>query len=244
MAGTVSVESFAEQVVQALGPRLVSLLLYGSVARGTHVPDRSDTNTLLICDAVDEALFAALAPAVRPWTRAGNPAPLIFTEQEWSASAHAFPIEYADAREAHRVLAGRDPWAGLSVRRDDLARQLEHELLGKLVRLRQACVALGGDRKALARVIGGSVPGFLAMLRATLRLAGDTPPAAAAALVRAAGTLIGFPAEGLAPLVTQSTGGPGLRLAAGDPLPAAYLAAVAHTAAFVNRFLEEGGDRP
>lgn len=244
MARTVNVERFADQVAQAIGPRLVSLLLYGSVARGTHVPDRSDTNTLLICDAVDEALFAALAPAVRPWTRAGNPAPLIFTEHEWRASAHAFPVEYADAREAHRVLAGRDPWAGLSVRRDDLARQLEHELLGKLVRLRQAYVALGAERKALGRVIGGSVPGFLAMLRATLRLAGDTPPPAAAALVRAAGTLIGFPADELAPLATQASGGPALRLAAGDPLPAAYLAAVARTAAFVNRFLEEGADRP
>src|SRR2546427_6939892 len=34
------------------------------------------------------------------------------------------------------VLAGRDPWRGIVVRRDDVRRQLEHELMGKLVRLR------------------------------------------------------------------------------------------------------------
>src|SRR5207245_11338973 len=70
-------EQFADGVSQALGGRLVSLLLYGSAASGTHVPGRSDVNTLLICDAVDEGLFAALEPALARWGRAGNPRPLI-----------------------------------------------------------------------------------------------------------------------------------------------------------------------
>ena len=70
------------------------------------------------------------------------------TQQEWQTSADAFPIEYEDMREAHRVLAGRDPWAGITVQRDHVRRQLEHELVGKLVRLRQAYAALGRDRRA------------------------------------------------------------------------------------------------
>src|SRR5438034_9843063 len=81
MASKLTVEQFAAEVARALGARLVALLLYGSWARGTHVPDRSDVNTLLICDTVDDALFAALAPAMRAWTRAGHPAPLILTER-------------------------------------------------------------------------------------------------------------------------------------------------------------------
>src|SRR6266576_6389790 len=121
-----TVEHFAHEVAGALGPRLVALLLYGSAARGTHVPDRSDVNTLLVCDGVDQALFDALAPLVRVWTRAGHPAPLILTEREWRESADAFAIEYEDMREAHRLLAGRDPWPGIRVDRDHLRRQLEH----------------------------------------------------------------------------------------------------------------------
>src|SRR6266699_1874770 len=105
-----TVERFAEAVAAALGDRLVALLLYGSAARGTHVPDRSDVNTLLICDAVDEDLFARLERPVRDWVKAGHPAPLILTEREWQTSADAFPIEYEDIREAHRLLAGRDTW--------------------------------------------------------------------------------------------------------------------------------------
>jgi len=122
-------------------------------------------------------------------------------------------------REAHRVLAGRDPWAGITVQRDHVRRQLEHELMGKLVRLRQAYVALRGDPKQLTQVIAGSAAGFFTMLRATLRLGGKTPPVAADALVREAAALIGFAPEGLGAVFQ----------------PDAYLAAVARTAEFVNR---------
>src|SRR5256884_2674231 len=235
MASQLTVEQFAAEVARALGKRLVALLLYGSWARGTQVPDRSDVNTLLICDAVDGALFDALAPVVGAWTRSGQPAPLILTEREWRESADAFPIEYQDMRDAYRLLAGRDPWSGIELDRGHLRRQLEHELMGKLVRLRQAYAALYGDPKQLARVIVGSAGGFFTMLRAVLRFAGRPAPASPAELVRSAAALIGFPAEGLAPLVHHATGGPVPRLRKGDPHGAAYLDAVARTADYVNR---------
>src|SRR5437899_700616 len=206
MASQLTVEQFAAEVAHALGARLVALLLYGSWARGTHVPDRSDVNTLLICDTVDDALFAALAPAMRAWTKAGHPAPLILTEREWRESADVFPIEYEDMREAHRLLAGRDPWSDIRVERDDLRRQLERELMGKLVRLRQAYAALWAEPKRLAGVIVGSAPGFFTMLRALLRLAGRPVPARPETLVGAEATMVGFTAAGLAPLTRQAEG--------------------------------------
>ena len=230
-----TVEQFAEEVTAALGPRLVALVLYGSAARGTDVPARSDRTTLLVCDAVDEDLFARLGRAVRSWTRAGHPPPIIFTEREWRESAEAFPIEYEDMRQHSRLLAGRDAWPASAVDRARVRWQLAHELLGKTVRLRQAYAALREDPKRLARALAGSAGGFLTMLRATLRLAGRTPPATADALVEEAGALVGFAPQALAALVAHSSGHRALTLARGDPLPAAYLEAVARTAEFVNR---------
>src|SRR2546422_1183854 len=109
MASKLTVEQFAAEVAHALGGRLVALLLYGSWARGTHVPDRSDVNTLLICDTVDDALFATLGPAMRAWTRAGRPAPLILTEREWREAAGAVPLANEDKPDPHPVLARRAP---------------------------------------------------------------------------------------------------------------------------------------
>src|SRR3989454_3703872 len=123
---------------------------------------------------------------MRDWTGAGQPAPLILTEREWRESADAFPIEYEDIRDAHRLLAGRDPWPGILIDRGHLRRQLEHELMGKLVRLRQAYAALHEDPKQLARVVVGSAGGFFTMLRAVLRLASRPVPALPADLVRSA----------------------------------------------------------
>lgn len=229
-----TVDALAKGLAAALGERLVTLLLYGSAARGSQVPERSDVNTLLLCDAVDEDLFTRLATPLDAWRRAGYAPPLILTEREWRTAADAFPIEYEDIREAHRLLAGRDPWEGISVRREDVRRQLEYELMGKLVHLRQAYAALRERPRQLTGVITGSAAGFFATLRAALRLGGAVPPAAPDTLVRDAAELMGFDAGGLAPLVAHASGGRALRLQRGDPLPPAYLSALARTAEYVN----------
>ncbi|HEV2749397.1 MAG TPA: hypothetical protein VGV12_02615 [Gemmatimonadales bacterium] len=226
MALKLTIDTLGDAVARALGTRLVTLLLYGSTARGTHVPSRSDVNTLLICDAVDDALFAALAPVMREWLRTGHLAPLIFTEREWRASGDVFSIEYEDIRQHHRLLAGRDPWSGIRIERADLRRQLERELMEKLVRLRQAYAALRDEPKQLSRVIVGSAGGFFTVLRAVLRLAGRTVPGASDALVREAAALVGFPAAELEPLARQEGNI--------ERLVPAYLAALARTAEYVN----------
>src|SRR3989442_694680 len=137
MASLVTTASFADAVARALGQRLVSLLLYGSAASGAHVPKRSDVNTLLICDVVDEGLFDALAPALRDWTRAGHPAPLIFTEREWRESADAFPIEYEGLPPHLRLLARCEPSPRLTPAPEPVRPPPSREALGKLTRPRQ-----------------------------------------------------------------------------------------------------------
>ncbi len=213
-----TLDGFAARVTDALGPRLATLLLYGSGARehraGTGEPDA--LNTLLIVDSVDADLFTRLAKPVREWMSAKHPPPLVLTDQEWRDSADAFPIEYEDIRAQHRMLAGRDPWRGITVQRAHVRRQLEQELMGKLMHLRQAFAAYWNTPKQLAAVVRETQSSFLTMLRTVLRLAGRSVPATPDALVRDAAALIGFAPDRL-------------------PEPAAYLDAVTRTAEYVNR---------
>jgi hypothetical protein len=209
-----TLDAFAAAVAAALGPRLTTLLLYGSAAREPHANPAAMNTLLIVTD--DGDFLGLLSGVMKDWTAAGHPPPIIMLEREWRQSADAFPIEYDDIRAAHRILAGRDPWVGIQVRREHARRQLEHELMGKLVHLRQAYVVDWHRPKRLADVVRGTRAGFLTMLRAVLRLAGRTPPADSAALVRDAALLIGFASDGL----TE---------------PAAYLDAVTRTAEYVNR---------
>ncbi len=133
------------------------------------------------------------------------------------------------------MLAGGDPWGGLAVRPADVRRQLEHELRGKLVRLRQAYAAFARDPARLTVVFTASVSGFLTMLRAALRLTGKEAPAAADALVRVAAGAMGFPRAALDAFVTHTQGGEPVRLAGRDPRATAYLTALARTVEFVDR---------
>lgn len=210
-----TLDAFTARVAEGLGPRLVTLLLYGSAARepGAGSREPGAMNTLLIVDRVDGDLFARLTAPVREWVSAKHPPPLILTEQEWRESTDAFPIEYEDMRDAHRVLAGRDPWHGIRIDRADVRRQLEQELVGKLMHLRQAFAAEWHSPKRLAAAVNATRSGFLTMVRAVLRLAGRRPPAAPEALVREAGALIGF---------------------SYSDEPVAYLDAVTRTAEYVN----------
>lgn len=241
MAKHTSIEEFGRSVAAALGERLVSLVLYGSAARAGDAGSRGGrrgrgggANTLLICDPVDPAVLTALEEPTTAWTRSGHPAPIILSIKEWRTSSDAFAIEYEDIRAAHRLIAGRDPWQGISVRREDVQRQLEQELMGKLVRLRQSYVAAAGDAGQLTALVAQSASGFFTMLRTLLRLADRAVPAEAESLLKAAGAAAGFAAEPLLPLADHLEGRTELELGKRDPLAAAYLAAVARTAAFVN----------
>lgn len=228
-----TLDALTARISAALGPRLVTFLLYGSTVRGDAGPD-ADSNTLLICDTADEELFAALEPAVADWVAAGQPAPLVVSEAEWRAASDAFAIEYWDIRDAHRVLAGGSPWDAITIDRADVRRQLEQELRGKVLRLRQGYLAARGDGRALENLIRATAAGWLAMLRAALRFAGREVPAAAADVVRSAAPVIGFAPEPVASLVAGARDRHDLGLAARDPRAAAYVAAVARTAEYVN----------
>jgi hypothetical protein len=237
-----TVEQFTESVRGALGSRLSSLVVFGAAARrGTA----DSVDTLAICDRVDQSLLTALAAAGRAWVKDGHPAPLVFGQAEWTASADAFAIEFSDLKAHHRVLAGRDPWVGVTIDNDDVRRQLEHELRGKVVRLRQAFLATSGEPALLGQAVLASVSGFLTMLRALLRLSGGQAPADRSALIAAAAAQVGtgFDAAAVTALALAARERRALKPAADDPQITAYLAAVTRTAEYVNGLPTRSGGR-
>ena len=226
---------FASRLEAALGDNLVALLLFGSAARGTHADGRSDLNVLVIVRDASVARLHAATPVLAEWAKGGEPAPLVFAEDEWRASADVFPIEVEDMREAHRVLAGRDPFEGLTTRRADLRRELEHELRGKVLRLRTEYAAAAADGQALGRLLVHSAGTFFVLFRATLRLRGGAPPVGHDALVRETAAAAGLEASAFDWLLAALGGKPPRTLEPYDPVAGKYVDAMEQLADFVNR---------
>ncbi len=217
-----------------LGQHLVSLVLYGSAARGDFSPGRSDVNLLVILDDASAATLRPIGPAVHGWVKAGHPPPLIFSQQGWHASTDVFPIEIEDMRQSHRVLWGGDPFVGLETSPADLRPELEREVMGKLLQLRAEYVASGPHPKALGALLANSAATFFVLFRAVLRLRGTVPPTAPRDLVQATAAVVGFDAAAFAWVLERLAGRKVRDLEQFDPVAEQYLAAIERLAAFVD----------
>jgi len=227
------VEEFATSLEQALGANLVSLLLYGPAVRveGPNIP----TTLLVVRDASPGAL-RSIEKTVGSWVKKGFPPPLIFSEREWSASTDVFPIEIEDMREAHRILRGTDPLDGIVTVKEDLRRELEREVRGKLLQLRTEFAATASDGKALGALLADSATTFFVLFRATLRLAGHTPPLDSDVLVKKTADLAGFDGTAFDWIRGKLAGRKQPNLKPYDPVGDRYVEQIEQLAHFVDAY--------
>src|ERR1043166_2454112 len=190
-----SLDNLVEQLRAVFGRELRSVVLYGSAAAGEHIPKRSDYNVLVIVDSLDLVHLRSLSATAGAWREAGNPAPLTFTWEEWLDSADIFPMEYADVLERHRILHGDPPFDGIRVSGADLRLQLEHEAMGKLLKLRQGVLEAGNDGARQVDLLAASLSTIMVIFRAVERLCGRVPSKDNAVLSTSVATAAGVDAQ-------------------------------------------------
>lgn len=163
-------QQLTDELRTVCGTHLRAVILYGSAATGDHVGGRSDYNVLVVLDRVDLDALDALAPLVRRWVKAGHPAPLLWTPDGLAAAADSFPLEIADIKAGHVVLFGEDVVRDLPVHAAHLRLELEHELRGKLLALRQQYLLAQGRPRDVTALMTRSLSTFLVLCRGALRL--------------------------------------------------------------------------
>ena len=234
---TMTLDDLVTQLQAAYGSQLSAVVLYGSAAAGEHIPKRSDYNVLVLLERIDPAATPAAAAAVaRAWHEAGNPPPMTMTLGEWRGSSDVFPMEYADILDRHRVLYGTPPFDGIAVSASHLRLQLEQQVLGKLLQLRQGALLAGTDGKRQLELITASLSTMMVLFRAVVRLHGDKPAADNAALAAQVARLAELDAEPFVRAVRHLRGE--TKLAAGDTgtVLAGYLTGIERLKHHLDRF--------
>ncbi len=222
-------EEYTKRLAGAYGDALVAVVLYGSAARGDYRAGVSDLNLLVILNSADAAVLRRGSTLAQEWAGAGNPPPLVLGEAEWRESADVFAIEYSDMRDAHVVLQGESPFAGLDIQWDDLRLQCEHELKTKQIRLREHYL-LADSPEAVGKLLMYSFPTFLTLFRTGLRLAGREVPRSPEEVIGAIAALAGFDPEPFRAVYRARSGdAAGFAPAADDPLVTGYIDAVKRT---------------
>ncbi|MEO8336870.1 MAG: hypothetical protein ABI664_17940 [bacterium] len=237
-----TLEELVSQLRTAYGGHLSTIVLYGSGAAADYVKGKSDYNVLVLLDRIDAGTLAAASAVARAWREAGNPPPMTMTLDEWRRSADVFPMEYADILQRHRVLYGTAPFEGIIVARDHLRLQLEQQVMGKLLQLRQGTLLAGTDGKRQLELIAASLSTIMVLFRATLRLKGEEPPTDNAAVADRVAALAGFNAAPFVRAVRNQRGEQKLDTSDAGTVLAQYLSGVERLDAYLDTFTTQ--ERP
>jgi hypothetical protein len=147
--------------------------------------------TLAIVDTLTGDDLRACADRVAGWHDAGFATPLVLTSHEFDRSLDAFPLEFGAILADHLVIAGANPFQGLTVAAADVRRAVEVQARSHLLHLREGYLETQGRADALAALLVRSAPAFAALVTSMARLEGRDPhdPMAAA---RHAESLLGI----------------------------------------------------
>jgi len=174
---------------------LVSVIVYGSAVAGPGNSKRSDYQLLIVTERLAARDLREMRPVIRWWTEMGYEMPVLITAEEFGDSLDVFPIEFRHMKRAYRTLYGQDLLVGRDASKEHLRWQTEHELRGKLLRLRSLALPAGESSDQLASLMTESVVTFVRFLRSVPEIFGEEPPLGRQATARRAGELLNVDIE-------------------------------------------------
>jgi hypothetical protein len=145
-------------------------------------------------------------------------------------------MEYADILDRHRVLHGTAPFDGISVSRENLRLQLEQQVLGKLLQLRQGALLAGTDGKRQLELIAASLSTMMVLFRAVLRLHGEKPEGDNVVLTQRVASLAGLDPAPFERAVRHVRGETKLAASDAGSVLAGYLAGIERLDAYLDRY--------
>lgn len=143
----------AKTLENQLGKNLVSLLAYGSVARGGWVEGKSDVDLVLVLKDPSPQVLLSIANTLTIARTALQFETMILKEDEIHRAADVFPLFYDDIRSCHVLLAGKDAFANLEISDAHRRVRIEQELREVQIRLRRAVVDSLGSENHVAGAI-------------------------------------------------------------------------------------------
>ena len=176
-----TLKKFTERLRVIYGSCLISVVLYGSAARGEFGGRGSDINLLIVLADTSLANLARARGLIRsgPFRKIH---PVFFNEDEIAASLDVFPIEFLDIKDNGRILYGKDIFKGASVDTRNLRYQCELEIRSRLTMIRSQYLFLS-DISDTEKLLFRSLTSSIHIMRNLLRLKGVEPPSGSARIL-------------------------------------------------------------
>ncbi|HOJ31481.1 MAG TPA: nucleotidyltransferase domain-containing protein [bacterium] len=102
------VETFVDQIKKFFEEELISVVIYGSYARGDYLKDLSDINILVLVKEFTSEDFVNFSEMFHKSVASTSISPVIFTPQILENSWDLFPLQWAEIKDQGLVVYGRD----------------------------------------------------------------------------------------------------------------------------------------
>jgi hypothetical protein len=180
---------------KVFGNDLVSLILYGSAAGGSYIRGKSDINLLVVLTEAGMDKLADVLDTVKTWKKRRVAVPLVMTRDFIESSLDSYPIEFLNMKNSHILIYGENVLEPLIFKPEDLRLQIERELRGKLVLLRQGYLEAQGKARQLKKLIGNSFTAFISIFKALLYLKHEKAPHGRRETIKEIGNIFAVDAE-------------------------------------------------
>jgi len=162
--------------MKVFGKELVSLILYGSAAGGSYIKGKSDINLLVVLTQEGMDKLGDSFEIVKYWQKRRVAIPLVMTKNFINSSLDCYPIEFMNMKNNHTLIYGENVLEKLEFHPESIRLQIERELKGKLLLLREGYLETQGKTLALKDLISRSFTAIISIFNALLYYKQGTAP--------------------------------------------------------------------
>lgn len=163
-------EEFTKDYISVFGDDLLTIILYGSGAKGEYQYKKSDINFLIVLTEQGINNLRKCLALIPKWNKRNVSTPLFLTIDYIESALDSFPIEFLGMNMSYEVIYGEDILKDIPIEEDDLRLALERELRGKLLHLREGFLNAASNSRHLKILISQSLAAFTTIFSALLRL--------------------------------------------------------------------------
>lgn len=163
-------EKFVSNFVNLYGEEIVSIFLYGSAATPDYNPKTSDINIAIVLKNISFKKLKASLKIIKTGRKHKITVPLFLTREYIKMSLDTFPMEFMNMKDSRCVVYGEDVLSDISADKEDMRRECEYQLKGKLITIRQAYLEQALNRKGLQSLMKTSLRALIPVFQSVLRL--------------------------------------------------------------------------
>ncbi len=127
---------FGEELKTAIPDNILSVIIYGGLAKGEFKPETSDINLMIVLRDASNDTLKQIAPIIQKKNSRISMHPFIITENELRIAPELFPIKFLDIKTYHKIISGTELLSTLNIPNDKLIYACKQELQNLYMRLR------------------------------------------------------------------------------------------------------------